>query len=395
MSQISLLRTAALAGTATAALVVALQAAPALAEAEFSLTIGGDAYFQGAYVSQKQDSGLRSTEFSNRLRLTVTPSATTDNGLTYGARLRLVSGNGDPSVSSRTVENDRAFLFANGSFGTIQAGVINGLSDEYGMIGPNTEGIAGSPDSNGILFLHGSSTYAALPLAATSLRTLVSYDTGTKFIYISPSFGGLQAAVSYTPRTGDSNTSINRRKVDALGDALAFRDVVEAGAAFQNSFGDVTVEASAFYQTGKAVRQSDGIASQSFEDLNSFHVGANVGYGPAKVGVSYAYSGDSGYAKGTAQSRNQQNLIVGAQYTSGPLLFAANYMRALGNDMATMTTPAKADVWQGGVTWTVAPGLTTGLEYDYVRSTLSGAAASGGDLTDRAHILMLDTRLAF
>ncbi|MBY6262561.1 porin [Azospirillum sp. 412522] len=390
-SSLPALRTAALAGAA----FVALQAAPALAEAEFSLTIGGDAYFQGAYVSQKQDSGLRSTEFANRLRLTVTPSVTADNGLTYGARLRLVSGNGDPSVSSRTVENDRAFLFANGSFGTIQAGVINGLSDEYGIIGPNTEGIAGSPDSNGILFLYGSSTYAALPLAATSLRTLVSYDTGTKFVYISPSFGGLQAAVSYTPRTGDSNTSVNRRKVDALGDALAFRDVIEAGAAFQNAIGDVTIEASAFYQTGKAVRQSDGVTDQSFENLNSVHVGANVGYGPMKVGASYAFSGDSGYAKGLARSRDQQNVIVGAQYVAGPLLFSANYMRALGNDAATMSTPAKADVWQGGVTWTVAPGLTTGLEYDYVRSTLSGGAPSGDDLTDRAHILMLDTRLAF
>ncbi|WP_372394646.1 porin [Azospirillum sp. HJ39] len=386
-----LLRTSALTGTA----FIALHAAPALAEPGFDLTIGGDAYFQGAYVSQKQDSGLRSTEFSNRLRLTVTPSATADNGLTYGARLRLVAGNGDPSVSSRTVENDRAFIYANGSFGTVQAGVINGLSDEYGIIGPNTEGIAGSPDSNGLLFLYGSSTFAALPLAATSLRTLVSYDTGSKLIYISPSFGGLQVAVSYTPRLGDSNSSVDRRKVDTLGDALAFRDIVEAGAAFQTAAGDITVEASAFYQTGKAVRQSDGILAQSFEDLSSIHVGANVGYGPAKVGVSYAFSGDSGYAKGIARSRDQQNLIVGAQYVSGPLLFAANYMRALGNDAATMTTPAKADIWQGGVTWTLAPGLTAGLEYDYVRSTLSGGASGGADPTDRAHILMLDTRLAF
>ena len=102
----------------------------------------------------------------------------------------------------------------------------------------------------------------------------------------------------------------------------------------------MTVEASAFYQTGKAVRQSDGIVSQSFEDLNSIHLGANVGYGSAKVGISYAYSGDSGYAKGIAQSRDQQNLIVGAQYISGPLLFAVNYMHALGNDVATMTTPS-------------------------------------------------------
>ena len=60
-----------------------------------------------------------------------------------------------------------------------------------------------------------------------------------------------------------------------------------------------------------------------------------------------------------------------------------------------MTTPSKADIWQGGVTWTVAPGFTAGLEYDHVRSTLQAGRPDGGDLKDRAHVLMLDTRLAF
>lgn len=379
----------------TAALACLALSAPAAAQSAFDVTIGGDAYVQGAYIDQKQDSGLRSTEFANRFRLVVTPSATADNGLTYGARLRIVAGNGNPSSSSTVLENDRAFLFASGGFGTVQAGMINGLSDEYGMIGPNIEGVAGSPDSNGILFLNGSSTLDALPLTATSLRTLVAYDTGTKIIYITPSFAGLSLAVSYMPRTGDANNSVNRLKRDPLGNAPAFRDVIEVGGAYQGDYGAVTVEASAFYQTGQAIGQTDGVLGQGFEDLRSVHVGANVGYGPVKVGASYAHSGDSGYAKGLAGSRAQQNLIVGGQYSHGPLLFAANYLRALGNDSATMTTPAKADIWQGGITWTIAPGLTAGLEYDYVRSTLSGGAVDGGDLSDRAHILMLDTRIAF
>lgn len=379
--------------TAAAGALCLAVSAPVSAQSSFDVTVGGDAYFQGAYVKQQQDGSLRSTEFANRYRLMIAPVATADNGLEYGARLRILAGNNDPTVSNRTVENDRAYLFAKGGFGTVQAGVINGLSDEYGMIGPNVEGMAGSADSYGVTFLNGSTTYGALPLTATSLRTLLAYDPGTKLIYISPSFGGLAAAVSYMPRTGDSNTSVNRRKVDALGDGLSFRDVVEAGAVYQGEFDAVTVEASAFYQTGQAIRQSDGVTAQSFEDLRSVHVGANVAYGGLKVGASYAYSGDSGYAKGLAAKRAQDNVIVGAQYAAGPLLFAANYVRARGNDSATMSTPAKADIWQGGVTWTVAPGLTTGLEYDRVRSTLS--PAGGGDLNDRAHILMLDTRLTF
>ena len=379
----------------TAALACLALSAPAAAQSAFDVTIGGDAYFQGAHVDQKQDSGLRATEFANRFRLVVTPSATADNGLTYGGRVRIVAGNGNPALSSTVLENDRAFVFVSGGFGTVQAGMINGLSDEYGIIGPNVEGIAGSPDSNGILFLNGSTTLGALPLAATSLRTLVAYDTGTKVVYITPSFAGLSAAVSYTPRLGDANNTVNRLKRDPLGNAPSFHDIVEVGAAYLRNADELTIEASAFYQTGQANGQTDSVLSQEFEDLRSVHVGANIGYGPVKVGASYAYSGDSGYAKGLAQSRAQQNLIVGAQYSHGPLLFAANYLRARGNDSATMTTPAKADIWQGGITWTIAPGLTTGLEYDYVRSTLSGGAVGGGDLTDRAHILMLDTRFAF
>ncbi|WP_199229534.1 porin [Azospirillum sp. TSO22-1] len=386
-----------LASTLRVAAAVAACATPAAAESSFDLIFGGDAYFQGAYVNQRNDAGLRSTEFANRLRVTMTPTAKADNGLEYGARLRMVTDTGDPSISSRTLFNDRAFLFANGAFGTVQAGTINGLSDEYGIIGPNVEGVAGSPDSNGLLFLNGSSTLGALPLTATSLRTLLAYDVGTKLIYITPSFGGVQGAVSYTPRTNDSNNSVNRRKADPLGAAPTFHDVVEAGAVYQDTFGEVGLSASAFYQTGRANRQTDGVLAQSFEDLRSFHVGANLSYGDAKIGASFANSGKSGYATDATEKRTQTTLILGAQYTMGPFLLAANYVRAQGNDSATMSTPSKADIWQGGITWTVAPGLTTGLEYDYVRSALSSGplTAAGVAPDDRAHILMLDTRLAF
>ena len=53
--------------------------------------------------------------------------------------------------------------------------------------------------------------------------------------------------------------------------------MVEAGAAFQTAVGDVSIEGSAFYAIGQAVRQTDGVVSHSFEDLNSVHVGASVG----------------------------------------------------------------------------------------------------------------------
>ncbi|QCO15109.1 porin [Azospirillum brasilense] len=369
--------------TGCAAIAIIACSGVASAQTKFEVKIGGDAFFQGAYVEQDRDEGTRSTEFANRFRVVVTPVATADNGLEYGGRVRMRAANGASNV--RTMDADRAFIFVNSGFGTLQAGTINGLSDEFGIIGPNVEGIAGGPDNNTVEFLNGSSTYGLLPTTTNNFRALASGDVGTKIIYLTPTIAGFQGGVSYMPRSGDSHTSINRRQ-----DNGGFQDVVEAGGTYTNEFGGFSVAASAFYQFGDAVDNGVGAAATRFEKLSSVHAGLNVGYGDFKIGGSYAYSGDSGYDKSITTKQKQDIWIVGAQYTTGPLILAANYSHSRGNDVETQTTPAKADLYQAGVTYTVAPGLTTGLEYSYLDLKTDAVG-----LDDRAHIVMIDTRLAF
>ncbi|WP_448205189.1 porin [Azospirillum sp. sgz302134] len=380
-----------------AALALAAGCGTASAQSKFDVVIGGDAFFQGAYVDQKNDAGLRSTEFSNRYRLVVTPTAKADNGLEYGGRVRIRTGNGAATQTGTGVTGDRAFIFANGGFGTIQAGVINGLSDEYGIIGPNVEGIAGGPDNNTVYFLNGANTVNGnalldlLPSTTNNFRAFASGDAGTKIIYLTPTFSGFQAGVSYMPRTGDVNQSVNRRKNN--GGYGVFQDVVEFGGLYKNEFGSVAVEASAFYQLGQSVN----VAGTDFKDLSSVHAGANIGYAGFKFGGSYAYSGDSGYDKALTAKEKQEVWIVGAQYTTGPFVLAVDYLNSRGNDNVNGVLPGRADIWQGGVTYTVAPGLTTGLEYSYVNydSKAAPALTGGANLDDHAHVIMLDTRLAF
>ncbi|CAO3414488.1 porin [Azospirillum argentinense] len=369
--------------TGCAAIAIIACSGVASAQTKFEVKIGGDAFFQGAYVEQDRDQDTRSTEFANRFRVIVTPVATADNGLEYGGRVRMRAFNGAGNV--RTMDADRAFIFVNSSFGTLQAGTINGLSDEFGIIGPNVEGIAGGPDNNTVEFLNGSSTYDLLPTTTNNFRALASGDVGTKIIYLTPTIAGFQGGVSYMPRSGDSHASINRRQ-----DNGGFQDVVEVGGTYTNEFGGFSVAASAFYQFGDAVDDGLGAAATRFEKLSSVHAGLNLGYGNFKIGGSYAYSGDSGYDKSVTTKEKQDIWIVGAQYTAGPLILAANYSHSRGNDVATGTTPAKADLYQGGVTYTVAPGLTTGLEYSYLDLKTDAVG-----LDDRAHIIMIDTRLAF
>ncbi|QCG97750.1 porin [Azospirillum sp. TSA2s] len=353
-----------------AAVALAAGCGTASAQAKFDILLGGDAYFQGAYVDQDNDNGLRQTEFANRFRLNITPTAKADNGLEYGARLRLRASGG--TANNRSTDSDRAFIFVNGGFGTVQAGVINGLSDEYGVIGPNVEGIEGSPDAQ---FLNYYVNANGAPYVLGSLRTLESGDASTKIIYLTPSFAGFQVGAAYTPVYGSSNTDVNRRK-----NTTAYHDMAEVQATYKGAFGGFGVEASAAYQFAKA--------ASGLEDLSSVHVGANVSYANFKVGGSYAFSGDSGYATGTRGVDDQQLWIVGANYTMGPVILAATYTDAKGIDSNFAGLNSRAHVWQAGVTYTVAPGLTTGLEYSYLDNKVGG-------VNNDANIVLWDTRFAF
>jgi outer membrane protein OmpU len=356
-------------GCAAIALAAGCGTASAQSKSKFDIVVGGDAFFQAGYVDQDVDAGLRKTEFSNRLRLRITPTAKADNGLEYGARLRIrAAGPGN------TVTADRAYIFANGTFGSVQAGTINGLSDEYGVIGPNVDGISGSPDGFWATFYNG-----ALPYVMGSLRTLESGDNGTKLVYLTPVFSGFQLGGAYTPKYGNVNTSIDRRK-----GSTTYADMGEVQAYYKGAVGPVGLEGSVAYQFADA----DVSATKN---LSSIHAGLNVSYGSLVVGGSYANSGKSGYSTRATGIANQQVWIVGAQYTIGPVILAGTYTDGRGISSAGGTTSAanaRAHLYQAGVTYTIAPGLTTGLEYSFVDNKV-------GTVNNDANIVLVDTRLAF
>ncbi|KAA0574152.1 porin [Azospirillum sp. B21] len=351
-----------------AAVALAAGCGTASAQSKFDILMGGDAFFQGAYVDQDNDNGLRKTEFANRFRLTITPTAKADNGLEYGARLRLRAANGTSNV--RTTDADRAFIFVNGTFGSVQAGVTNGPSDDSGVIGPNVDGISGSPDG----FYSSYYGVTTLPYVAYNLRTLESGDASTKIVYSTPSFAGFKLSAAYTPTYGSSNTDVNRRK------NVTYNDMGEVQAAYKGTFGSIGLEASVAYQFASA--------PSGVEDLSSVHTGATLTYGPFAIGGSYAFSGDSGYATGTRGVDDQQVWLVGAQYTLGPVILAATYTDMKGIDSGFVGLNSRAHVYQAGVTYTVAPGLTTGLEYSYVDNKVGG-------VNNDANIVLWDTRFSF
>ncbi|MCW2245224.1 putative porin [Azospirillum fermentarium] len=382
-------------GCAAAALCTA--AGSASAQTKFNVLIGGDAFFQFGYVDQDKDQGLRSTEAMNRFRLNITPTAKADNGLEYGARVRLRASNGNG-----TIDADRAYIFAEGQFGRVQAGTDAGASDNYAFIGPVVDwGTFGAADGWWMSYL-GPTTGGNIPLSTQGqLRTLGSSDANTRITYLTPSFSGLQLIASYAPVTGpansnygSANTAVSRAKNTSVGSesrAEGYNDVYEIGAVYTGEFSGVTIEGSAFYSGGQAKNDVVGLTTTRYEDLSSWQAGLQLGYAGFKVGGSYSNSYDSGYVKvGRSNSTDQETIIAGLQYTTGPIVVGASYTYAQDAGDFDATGKNKLNLYSVGANYTVAPGLTVGLEYNYFDLNHNVSAND-----DKGSVVIFDTRVAF
>jgi len=381
-----------------AAVALCTAAGSASAQTKFDVMIGGDAFFQFGYVDQDLDQGLRSTEALNRFRLVVTPTAKADNGLEYGAHARIRASN-----ENATVDADRAYIFAEGAFGRIQAGTDAGASDNFAYIGPVVDwGTFGSADGWWMSFL--GPTGDNIPVAAQGqLRTLTSSDHYTRITYLTPSFSGLQGIISYGPSSDSLATNVNRSRgtttptlngvvEPSSARASAYEDVYEIGAVYSGEFSGVTVEGSAFYSGGQAKDDTDGSGLVTrYEDLSSWQAGLQVGYAGFKVGGSYSNSYDSGYAKtGILNKTDQETIIAGLQYTTGPIIVGASYTYA--QDGGDLDSPGKnkLNLYTVGGNYTVAPGLTVGLEYSYFDLDHNVNAND-----DKGSVIIFDTRVSF
>jgi len=378
----------------SAAVALALGAGAANAQAKFEVKVGGDAYFEAGYVDQDLDSGLRSTEFRNRMRINIIPSAKADNGLEYGARIRIRANAG--GANARTTDADRAYSDAQVSGGQVRLGVQNSFNDETYVSAPQdylplgiydgvTAWLGNADITGGLASLNGSMIN----------QSLVVENNSTKIVYFSPRFAGFQFGASYLPRNDSSATDVNRTKtVGTLAGQFnaTFQDMVEVGANYNNTFGGVLVKASAGYFWGQAV---DNVAGSNYKDLNAFQLGAQLGYAGFVVGGNYTDFGKSGQNERPGFfTENSRMWQAGVQYTAGPIVVGANYKNGKDAGSLAVRGDRELQVYEIGVGYTVAPGLTLQAQYDYFKadSDLSTAAI---DRDDKGNVVLVRTILAF
>jgi outer membrane protein OmpU len=357
-----------------AAIALALGAGSANAQAKFDLKIGGDAFFQAGFVGQDRDVNRRSTDFNNRFRLNIVASAKADNGLEYGARLRMRNNTND-----RVTEADRGYMFVNGSFGSVRLGVSNSYSDDIGAVfRPIDYSFLGFWDEPVNWASTGNGTGITTRLADLTLQ---DPSRGTKIFYASPRFSGLQLGGSFTPQPGSNFTDIDRTKNTAAG----YQDVWELGLNYSETFSGVGVKGSIGYTGGKN-------ELSTVKNLTALQVGASIDYAGFTLGGGYMNKGKSGQTKTATNKSDFEVWNVGAQYATGPVTVGVGYTRGKEEGSASIAGTDKQDYYSVGANYKVAPGLVVGAEYAYIKFEDETKLAANGD---KANVVILRSWLSF
>jgi predicted porin len=298
----------------TSALIGAgLVASPAFAADGIKLSVGG--FFKTAYMVNFDDDSegepgndTNTDGFFSDSEIYFRGSTVLDNGLEVGARVELEGETDGDQI-------DEAWIFFSGGFGEIH-------------IGSEDEALA----NNCILPPGGTGNFSAFSPNQWGANTLTSNTACTgvddrgdaqKIFYVTPSFGGFQVALSYTPNGGDE------RHVDTGGPHLGMPTNVDGESRHNVSiYGTYSYEGDGWGLTAGAgasfeghVEQTDGGADRNESDF--YQAALNLSFGNFAVGGVFEYFNDV-----VDQGPNDINFWVGgvgAAYTYDAWTWGVQY----------------------------------------------------------------------
>jgi outer membrane protein OmpU len=298
------------------------------------------------------------TNFLGYLRLYPGFDGVAANGLHYGAASE-IRINGGQSASDETLFVFQAYGYLGlPKLGQISFGQQNGPTTifETGTFeGFNDGGWNGDIE-------------AMIPTAANPVFPFP--DTGgndqatDKVVYLSPDISGFQFGAGFTPNETADNFSdaVVSSPTPIIGGQP--RNMIDIGAQYTKTFGPVGVQLAIDYRTAGRVTFNGSEATttpSNYRDLNMLGGGATVTYAGLTVGGSSYYGayntgdGDSLQLEPDGGS-NAIAWMLGAQYTTGPLVVGASFFRV------TQTGDIPGGVDAGSGATISASGLTTGQQ---------------------------------
>jgi hypothetical protein len=199
-----------LAGTAS----VALGLAAGQPFADPTIKLGIQSYAEQGFVKQDHDKG-NFVGFRDRVTLDFVASNTTDNGLRYGARLRIRTLGAGSTGTGGTgfLDYDKGFVFVGSAFGNVLLGSNTGVTDIARILAPNDWGTFAAIDGDYANWINS--------IGFRSDENPVSAGVNSRVTYFSPGLAGVQLGVAYTPSSAARGQSSSAPKPCHLA-SLAF-----------------------------------------------------------------------------------------------------------------------------------------------------------------------------
>lgn len=382
----------------SAAVGLALSAAPAHAEEALSLDLGG--YFKGygAFVDQDENANteVKDFDFIRHTEVHLTGETTLDNGLTVGAHLEMDADGGD------SFNVQESYVYFSGGWGRVNAGAEDGAAYLLQVAAP-----AADSNVDGIRQFVQPINYGAfntLGLTATAIGG-VDYDMDVssysdKLTYLTPIMNGFQAGVSYTPETvTDTPSTAYAGSLAGVGlddQEDAFGDTYEAALRYEGMFNNIGVIFGAGYAHSELEEDATVTAGESTDDRQAWNVGLDLDIGPFGIGAAYVEDDlgelDTDGVAGGPVVDDRETIVVGIDYTTGPFKLGASYYNdeALGNTSVDIET----DRYTGGVVYTYGPGMTFRGSISYLEHDAANIGGAGINEVESTSVL-LGTQINF
>lgn len=292
------------------------------------------------------------------------------NGLEYGANLEVRMNSGGTSGSTGNTLYLRRY---NGYVGIPDAGRL--------YFGPENNALARLSAGTTMEDFDYTGGFNGSNLTQNSTATTInfpffrvaSFYTTNKLVYISPAFAGFTVGGSWEPSqsTGDAEAAsgavLGPQSSSIVGGSGTRRNTVDVAAQYKASLGSFAVTSFVGYLTGGTVNDlSATVATAQYKAISVVAGGIRLIYGPFAFGGTYNTGSMNDNGKGSLLrdgQRNGENVLLGAQYTVGPVIMGFQYVNENSggyynsNPAYTRSQLHDTGIVFGG-SWDYAPGAT-------------------------------------
>ena len=330
---------------------------------------GGFANNSAANDDVNRDSGLVAGRWAD---VYFNGEMTADNGLTYGAQIRLAAGGGGAENGGFNNIDllgmsglGRQYLYVKGSWGSIEAGTWIGAATALNL------NVAGQYKGNGGLDFSYKAYIVAPPGAITNIQNPHWWDAGeTKITYFTPVFNGFQAGVTYTP----TNSPWGQAKTGLTAGDGEHKDVISYGAQWKGDMGGSTVTVSAVgamsddsvqnpQPMGGHRHDMDGMVvptggmtpGATRHGIEMFQISGMVAHAGFTTGATFWDYGDTNMLPGDSQ--DYSGWALDATYSFGPYGIEISYAHAERMLTGSTSLDSTFDGWALQIGYAVAPGL--------------------------------------